>query len=787
MADAWDQFPDAPGVATAPAKMAFDPWGQFPDAGPGQAPAPTEDYYNKFALGGGGAQPTNGDGSRSVTLTHHASSLPPVALAGDAIPRTLTQPEQLAADADTQVAQEAKDHPYGHAADDFILNLIRGTPIGSWSDEASAGMSAAANAVTGGLLGQPYDQAKAYEDARVRALDANSKTLGNIPTPLGKLPVTTGGLTKIAGGLLSAPLTPALKIWKGAALLPTMGNAAATGAMYGGIYGAGDDDGQGRLANAWNGAKLGAGIGAVVPPLARGVGNVASKAVQFAQPIPQALKDFSKQAIERVAPAFDADAVRTPNGFPASRSFGPQHGPTGVAPPLGPEGMLLDYGPNLKAVGAGLVHSNGPQRGIAVNALEARKAMVKPRITQEADAALGNPIDLPEYTDQAERAAQARANPLYAQFKKTPIKISENLHGILDRANAVFTPQEGGLFPAVQQIMKQEGINPNAAGNNGQMIDLIKQALDSKVQTALRAGDKQTAGRIGRIVADLRNETDAILRSHGHVARDAQGNIIRDPKTGLPKSIYQHARDTRGEDFKAAEAVEYGGDIFEKNLSADQVRFDMKRMSPEQREHVKTGAREKIRMIMSSNATKFGDNGDSAVMSALGSDEARAKLTLIVGPARANALINRLKAESTFEKTRMPLVEGSQTGLNTDARKLFPTAPKDAASKHNITMEGMAFGPVMKIADMLTHGAITEKNIRTATDAAKMMVAQGAQRDAIARGLRAYLNNKGLSNSARVAITRVANTIAYSSRGAAIDAQSRQKQLSAPRGIPSGR
>jgi hypothetical protein len=68
--------------------------------------------------------------------------------------------------------------------------------------------------------------------------------------------VHTSGITKLAGGILSAPVTPVLKVKSGTTMLPNVINLGVTGGVYGGIQGSGDGDTPGERLAAWRDGYL---------------------------------------------------------------------------------------------------------------------------------------------------------------------------------------------------------------------------------------------------------------------------------------------------------------------------------------------------------------------------------------------------------------------------------------------------------------------------------------------------------------------------------------------------
>jgi hypothetical protein len=135
---------------------------------------------------------------------------------------------------------------------------MRGSAIGTFLDEASAGLNAAGNYVTGGMIGNNYDEALALQRARDRATEAAHPTASTV--------------ANIAGAVGTAAATPMLRVAQGTGALATAANMGATGAAYGGLsgFGAGEGGVGDRLAKAGEGAAVGAAVGA---PLGAAVGR----------------------------------------------------------------------------------------------------------------------------------------------------------------------------------------------------------------------------------------------------------------------------------------------------------------------------------------------------------------------------------------------------------------------------------------------------------------------------------------------------------------------------------
>jgi hypothetical protein len=138
---------------------------------------------------------------------------------------------------------------------------LRGAGFGSFLDEASAGIDAAANYVTGGRVGNPYDEALALQRARQRATEAAH--------PVGST------VANVVGGVGTAAATPMVKVMQGASALPTAVNMGLTGGAYSALYGYGEGEGtEDRLQKAAQGFGTGVAVGA---PLGAAVGKVVSR------------------------------------------------------------------------------------------------------------------------------------------------------------------------------------------------------------------------------------------------------------------------------------------------------------------------------------------------------------------------------------------------------------------------------------------------------------------------------------------------------------------------------
>jgi hypothetical protein len=175
---------------------------------------------------------------------------------------------------------------------------------------------------------------------------------------------------------------------------------------------------------------------------------------------------------------------------------------------------------------------------------------------------------------------------------------------------------------------------------------------------------------------------------------------------------------------------------------------------------------------MGTAATAHGENAAAGARRALGSDYAREKLDIIAGPQASGQLTRRLDAETVFDQTRQAVTQNSATARRLAAQEEFPgpTAKSDRLrGASQVTTPGVVLGAGARLVNALTNGAINERRLRIARDAAEMLVAQGQARDNVANALFAVSQHQGFNQAARRAIARLAMQIAEGSRQKAIE------------------
>ncbi|HYD60236.1 MAG TPA: hypothetical protein VEC35_07770, partial [Noviherbaspirillum sp.] len=465
-----------------------------------------------------------------------------------------TREQMMRLQAEERLARERAENPGLDAlsAPGAAETAIRGIPIlGGFVDEAKAGISAGANALTGGYIGQPYDEALEYERARHRRSDAEHPVANTV--------------TKLAGGVAMAPLTPVLRA------NTVLGNIAAggvTGAGYG--YGHGFAEGEGgfdeRLGTAADYAKLGGAFGAALPAataLASGAFNtVRTAAPQIAARLPGRAADNIADDI--IATRIERSGM-TPQQIEAELVAGQNAARFGANSQAHLPEMLADTSDTMQRL-TGSVYRQGGRAGEQVrDALETRQRGDPNQMSRfgtgdtgqrgQIDDALSRALQLrtsasARATDRQIAAEQAReGRRLYEEayrnsedFDLGPAIVGLGLtrqqytgpfRQVLDRASALFeAPSMGAITRG----------NRNFYGMDIRRFDAAKKQLDDMIESAQRSGENNLARELTTFKGNLLNQV--------HATDDA-GNATRNLG-------YRDARNAWGSAAENREAIELG-------------------------------------------------------------------------------------------------------------------------------------------------------------------------------------------------------------------------------------
>lgn len=506
----------------------------------------------------------------------------------------------------------------------FVTQAVRSVPVvGPATDLANAAATAAL---------QPGDQP--FGQRFTNALAAQDRA-DNAYAYQNPLLATAAGFLGSGAGFGGMSMMPA-----GRALLGMSGSTPAVRSIFGGAGGAGINalDAALRREDPLQSGALGGATGFVAPAVGEGVGRAVNAA--------------TRNAIARTAPAgVLAGLPRDAADLLIERGIG-EMSPIEIRAAIaqaGPNAFVGDITPGMRDITKGLAAVQGPGKDVVTGAYEARNAGGRARLEGILNRHIGSAANLEDFKDSLTTSQKAAADPLYKQFRSTPITMTPELQAMVPRLQAV------GAFNEAKFLAGAKGIPINMKRPTAETWDLVKRGLDSSIETALNTGNKTRAGALLELKHELLDEI-----------RKAPGG-----------AIYDQARAVWAEPEELKKQIAAGYDTFQGSRSGwtpDELMAELKNLSPLERDARITGMRGWIRDAMGERT-----GADATTRNKLLAPNNQAKIKMMIGDKAGNALIKDLEQE-TFIAGRHPDVIGNpNTGASAvsrgEAANLFKGPP----------------------------------------------------------------------------------------------------------------
>jgi hypothetical protein len=553
-----------------------------------------------------------------------------------------TNPEKIA-----EIMEGAK--PVDLVQRDFDEQIIADAPIPARALEFSQGIPVVGEWIDEGVEVFSPDMAKRMRqasDAMERQRPGQSAALNIAGGVVSTAPFLAGKAVGKAGdwiGKAGSKVGQAMRA--GAVAAP---GAAVEGAVS--MAGRGEDLGQ-RGKNAAVGAAVGAGFGLVGGPALSVLGSGISALTKRAKrlDVSTIAKEFgvSNAAARMVRRALQADDLEA-----AAARLGQ----------LGDDAMLADAGPSTGALLDAGTATGGKALAVVRDAVDARSNEVGKQLPAKLDALLGKvkgvkatAREIAEETSPARTAAYNRA---YSQ----PINYADDtgraIEGVLQRVpaktlkNAIEEANEAMQAKGLtnRQIMAQIGEDGSVIFRempNVQQLDEIKKAL--------RTIASEAVDKFGRPTAQG-------LRAK-HLARELGGAI----SDAVPS--YKTATKLGGDKIQRDNALDMGRKLLWKNTTVEDVSEVISDgWSKEAQEAARQGLRETIEHTLSNVRRTITDPNTDAreamqLVKELSSRANRKKLTMVLGKARANAMIEELDKVATALELRATIAQNSKTAI----------------------------------------------------------------------------------------------------------------------------
>ena len=295
--------------------------------------------------------------------------------------------------------------------------------------------------------------------------------------------------------------------------------------------------------------------------------------------------------------------------------------------------------------------------------------------------------------------------------------------------------------------MRADGVPQDIRMNNSALIDYVRRGVDVIVKKAVKDENTNLARIAGNIADGINKEVDDILASKG-------------------STVYADARATAQKGFQFSEGADQGVTLLgDKTLSAEGVRRIVNKAAPIQKSGIEIGVREDLRRRMMNAESAFGEakkRGATKGRQILSSTEARGKIEAVFGPNPAKEITRVTDAEGRFAANSNAIIAGSPTAPRLAAQKEFPNAVVTADKANELGKKnwaGILNEQAYRAINKLMNGALDERRLLIAEDAAKMLVAQGADRDQIAQALMTIANRQGVSQAQRARIGAIVGNL----------------------------
>lgn len=587
-----------------------------------------------------------------------------------------------------------------------VGRIVRGVPVFGQIVEPAMGL--------GRYLGGDEGAGQRYEEARDQFRERTKAAREQHPW------------TSIGGEAAGAIALPAGALLKGASMAARMASGAATGAGYGAVSGAGEGETlPDRAARAGIGAGIGTVAGAAAPVVMKGAEAAGSGISNIASGIVapfRGSRDPEKEAAKRIIDA-------------ATKHFEER------GAPLNPEQInaLADVG-NPQAI----LDLLG-ERGYAI----ARSAA---NVSPEARDTLGQFIN-PRFESQS-----ARAVDFVRSMVKTPADAGQTREALAaisparapfyqkayrDGADGIWDDELYAISNAsmMRPIMKDAALSLEGKTVTGrashpisesgtptlEFWDQVKRTLDSKINMAKRAGDRETAGDLDAIRRRILEKTD---------------EATIDPATGV--SSYATARGVAHEIFKASDALEAGEKFVTGKFKGSDVRAAIAKMNDEEKTLFAEGyASELVRRLEGSGDRR------SILNHVNTSPAARERMELALGKPQAERFKTYLEVEGLMDRARTAM------GNSTTARQLVEMGLAGGAAgvtMGDLSLQNIMTGAILwKVARSGATGfqnRVTSKATRdVAENVARMLVSNDPA--VLRKGVEAVHRNKNFRDSLR--------------------------------------
>jgi hypothetical protein len=319
---------------------------------------------------------------------------------------------------------------------------------------------------------------------------------------------------------------------------------------------------------------------------------------------------------------------------------------------LGPDGMLLDLGDNMKGLAAGLVTLPGEGKQIVKSAIRARDADANWRIRSSLESELG-PAPVPsKVLDRIERN-QVRLQPAYREaFRNAQPAQTGQIARYLDKEAQNLRGEAQRAVQKIRSMLDETGGTGRLETNPGVLLQ-TRQAVDDMLET-VQSSNARNAIQTARQAID-----DALAQATPTVKEaDASYAELARQKTALQRgqTVLASGRESP-RPIELAEEFKKGALPQGKQIGPSAVPLRLRQ-----------GARAEIERIV---GTKANDRVALKDIIKGDGDWNRARLSTLFGKDKSNAIIDVLERESAFADTSNLITRNSETSAREGTKAML--------------------------------------------------------------------------------------------------------------------
>lgn len=569
------------------------------------------------------------------------------------------QPDPVAAEA----ARGSRIGEFFKTVDSAVRSAADAITFGL-ADEISAGLGAATG--IGGRFGDYSTNLEAQRatDRQRRQEDPIASIGGSVAGAIG-----AGAL---AAPFLAAPAALGGRVLQGVRL------GAASGGAYG--YGSGEGGVGSRAQNALVGAGVGGFVGAAAPVALAGAGAGVNALKDAASRRYNAIVRPEVEAQRRVGNAL---AIDRESGVPIINELD-----EGTAALHNLPLINVDRGgETVRALARSAANLNPEARSVIERTASDRFALQGERARTFLDRIMGGATDDLALQERIQRAARNANRPAYrkAYEEGAEIQMTPELERLVSSPSVVEAMRKvatgkgrdravaegfGTFNPNVivtpdGRIIFRKGKDASGAYPDLQFWDFVKRELDDMANSARRGGRDSEASTLGTLARTLREELDEQVPS------------------------YREARAGAAAFFDAEDALDAGRKFVTQNRRNAEVSRILKAMSEDERQAFAVGFASELKDAIAQAGDRV-----NVISRLFGSEQAREKIRLALGPARYREFEKFVKIETIMDQIRGAM------GNSTTARQLVEL--------------GLAGGTGFAFTGSLTAGAVAAVLTRAA-------------------------------------------------------------------------